>query len=314
MAWRALRSRTGGDTDSDPPSTSNLHSLRLWKLFVEAYHDASYMRAEDHHDAVRFVPSSLPLYTMHVRSDSFKWVTLLTIGEPMFSMTELVNLAGLKNLGGIDLVACREVPPMRSVNDQLVRSWARSAQEDGAFPLLRVLSLRGWLDVTDDTVDSLTHFPCLVLFAFCDTSIDEVSSWSGGGEIRVVRGWRQLPRTPSNEAGRLRTMPQLFHYTLLETVTYSQLRDLAPTPIEHLELGSMQRHIHIHNSRPSFQESREPRLSIWERCSARTGTVTIRSGTAHKEPDRGIAARPGPGPRLRRIPTLSETLRDVQFL
>ena len=267
---------------------------------------------------VKFLPSRLPLYTMHVRSDALKWVTLLTIGEPMFSMAELVNLAGLKNLGGIDLVACRDVPLMRSVKDELIRSWARSAREDGAFPLLRVLSLRGWLDITGKTVDYLDDFPRLVLFAFSDTSIDDVEIWSGGGGggggggIRVVRGWRPLARTPLNEAGKLRTMPQFFHYTLRETATYDRLVDLAPTPIEHLELGDMQRHAHMGSSRPLWRERREPRMSIWEQCDRRTGTVTIcASDTTHRESERSIV----PTRVLRRgpVPTVCQALRQVQF-
>lgn len=106
---------------------------------------------------------SLQAYTGPLTSNTFDFITALTITVE-FPVPELVKFAQMKNLGILHLV--RPLPSLlkSEVSDTLVRAWSRTAIDDGAFPVLRVLRLWDFEDVTDVSLQYISRFPALALF------------------------------------------------------------------------------------------------------------------------------------------------------
>ena len=112
---------------------------------------------------------TLPLPTLltSLDSPSFAFVTLLTILAPSnHSRACFAQLHLLANLAALDLdganIPARSQRPV--IDDALVRSWSRSAQELAAFTQLKVLILRRSGDLTPRTLTYLNAFPALAVF------------------------------------------------------------------------------------------------------------------------------------------------------
>ena len=122
---------------------------------------------------------TLPIPTLLTALDSpsFAFVTLLTIFAPSnHSRASLAKLHLLANLAALDLDGANI--PTRSqrpgIDDALVRSWSRSAQELAAFTQLKVLILRRSEDLTPRSLTYLNAFPALAVFWVeqCDTAFN----------------------------------------------------------------------------------------------------------------------------------------------
>lgn len=121
------------------------------------------------------VPSvSLDHYATPIMSPNFEWLTHLTISGLFLPRSELVNLCRIVNLSALDIVAPKtleKIVTIPTVDDALVRSWSREAASNGAFPKLRVLSIRNYETITQTTLSYLSTFPSLTLYNVTGCSI-----------------------------------------------------------------------------------------------------------------------------------------------
>jgi hypothetical protein len=106
-------------------------------------------------------------------SESFHWITHLSISNVIFSRTELVNLSKLVNIGALDILASPRCPrtSLDTMEDGIIRAWSRAATEDGAFSKLRVLMLRYHTEVTPRSLEYINCFPSLMLYNVTGCSI-----------------------------------------------------------------------------------------------------------------------------------------------
>jgi hypothetical protein len=112
-------------------------------------------------------------YVTPIVSESFHWITHLSISNVMFSRTELVNLSKLVNIGALDILASPRYPQtsLDTMEDGIVRAWSRAATEEGAFSKLRVLMLRYHTEVTPRSLEYINCFPSLMLYNVTGCSI-----------------------------------------------------------------------------------------------------------------------------------------------
>lgn len=126
--------------------------------------------------------------------EALEWITLLRITSPRLTQVEVVNLAGLKNLASLDILATSRTPCREAVQDSVIRSWSRNVKDCGAFSRLLTLGLRGWEGVTVKSIAHLSNFPALVFFDVSNTSITEADF-----DLSGLRGWncQPIPESPS---------------------------------------------------------------------------------------------------------------------
>lgn len=124
-------------------------------------------------------------------SDTFQWMTLLTIHRSNVTFTEVLNLSSIANLGALEL--CKLGAEV--VNDNLLRSWSRAVFDDGAFARLRVLRIRNCPGITGQVFNYLLGFPALEYFCEGKTSINSAET----SRVRHT-GWsRWVPEDPRLE-------------------------------------------------------------------------------------------------------------------
>ena len=105
-------------------------------------------------------------YTKHLRSETFQWITFLSLSHVTCSYSDLINLSKFPNLGALTIGHGVEVSgsTYKGIDDSVIRAWARAVAESGAFSALQVFACRKQLLITRQTFDRLTDFPALALF------------------------------------------------------------------------------------------------------------------------------------------------------
>ena len=103
----------------------------------------------------------LGLYVKPLSSPSFHWIVHLSILDVTYSRAELFSLSKLVNIGALSIGSSRSGS---SIEDRIIRAWARAATETGAFSMLRVLILKAQKDITPQSFVYLNQFPSLTLF------------------------------------------------------------------------------------------------------------------------------------------------------
>ncbi|KAH0556023.1 hypothetical protein GP486_006037 [Trichoglossum hirsutum] len=152
---------------------AQLDSFHIWRVFVTVYHEEEEMSLMYHRQSI--IKPSIPLdgYVKPIVSESFHWITHLSISNVIFSRSELVNLSKLVNIGALDILASPRFPQISrdTMEDGIVRAWSRAAAEEGAFPKLRVLMLRYHTEVTPRSLEYINSFPSLMLYNVTGCSI-----------------------------------------------------------------------------------------------------------------------------------------------
>ncbi|OAA73644.1 hypothetical protein ISF_00545 [Cordyceps fumosorosea ARSEF 2679] len=145
----------------------------------------------------------LALYTGPLDSPSVEFVAHLVIsGDCLFTGNELLALAGMRNLGVLELIRPADDLPAAfpHVSDRLIRGWSEAADP---FPLLRVLRIWGDRSVTQGSLRWAARFPSLVLYDVVAGKDD----WAAARTEAEATGWtlaRQAPR--AEDASILRSL------------------------------------------------------------------------------------------------------------
>ena len=148
-----------------------LDSFEIWVAFTSVYSEERIKSIQYRNELIDNPSLPLEKYVVPATSQSFQWITLLTICSRGLAPGQLVNLCSLHNLGALDIMLHPTAINREAVQDNVIRAWSRSASDDGAFLRLRVLSLRGWKSVTGRSLGYLSCFPVLVFFMVEDTCI-----------------------------------------------------------------------------------------------------------------------------------------------
>ena len=141
----------------------DLLTLETFKLFSKALSKDSEATLDllRYRQSINQPTSRLEAYTVPLTSRNFEFISSLTI-DIVFPMSELVMLSSITNLGTLTIINSRGID-QTGVGDRLVRSWHLAAAE-GAFPVLRLLSLQGFRDLTSRSLGFLNSFPALALY------------------------------------------------------------------------------------------------------------------------------------------------------
>ncbi|KAG9241005.1 hypothetical protein BJ878DRAFT_522917 [Calycina marina] len=140
-------------------------SFNTWSIFATVLRRESEIQTLEllrFHQDFGEPASPLPIYTTPIISNTFDFLTSLSI-TTAFPVPSLYELSSLKNLGILELVnASKEVTI--EVGDRLVRAWHLAAKDEGAFPVLRLLRLWNYQEVTHHSLPYLNNFPALAIF------------------------------------------------------------------------------------------------------------------------------------------------------
>ena len=117
-------------------------------------------------------------------STDCSWITSLNITERDISLEELVLVSKFDNLRSFIMATTRRCTANMGVNDRVLRSWAESAKEGGAFQHLRFIFLYRQLGVTKLCLPHLDAFPRLDEFCAYECDIEK-------RDVKHRRGWRQ---------------------------------------------------------------------------------------------------------------------------
>jgi len=118
-------------------------------------------------------PDELPLYIERMNSNTFSWLTCLTITEQRphigFRRPDVINISRLRNLVALD-IGSSIISTTRNefVDDSVLRNWGRLVSETGSFPKLQVLIIRNQAGMTSHSLSYLNAFPVLALFGIKD--------------------------------------------------------------------------------------------------------------------------------------------------
>jgi hypothetical protein len=176
-------------------------SFHAWKVLSKALYPAERASMLRYRQAIKNPKGALQVYLDPLTSNTFDFIASLTITVE-FSAAGLLKLAEMKNLGVLHMVGPRvmrrsyhAIPheQISEVRDTLVRAWSRAAMENGAFPVLRVLRLWNYEDVTDSSLRYISCFPALALFDICGCGFvdDRLAA-----DISSKLGWRMCSEDP----------------------------------------------------------------------------------------------------------------------
>ena len=119
---------------------------------------------------VRRVNLSLENYIRPITAVRSEWITFLSLNDIACSRSDLINLEQLTNLGVLTVG-----PGVRtadaSLEDSIIRAWARAAVDHDAFSMLRVFACRRQMDITVRVIEYLSHLSALSLFVLEDCHV-----------------------------------------------------------------------------------------------------------------------------------------------
>ena len=186
---------------------------------------------------------SLEDYTKPLISDSFQWITFLTLSNITISRRDLINLGKLANIGVLT-IGSGVLTPDVGLEESVVRAWSRAAADSDAFSLLRVLNLRHQKTVTARVFQYLHDFPSLSLFNLDECSIgprDKASALAAGWKYKTGKMLNDhLPDIGKVDA----TWDSIAHACFraggaygIESVTAEGVEAINALPVLHFTLG-----------------------------------------------------------------------------
>lgn len=161
-----------------------LDSVKAWKAFAATYRAELDANLKRKYHIVARPTMTLAMYIAPITSPSLDWISYLTLSNVTCTRIDLIQLVQLANLGVLTIGANVKAPDV-GLDDNIVRTWARSAATSNAFGILRVLNCRSQTHLTGRVFDYLEEFPALSVFSLEASSI--------GPDIRGVSqkvGWR----------------------------------------------------------------------------------------------------------------------------
>ena len=186
----------------------------------------------------------LESYIKPLVSDSFQWITFLTLSNVTISRRDVINLSTLVNLGALT-IGSGVLTPDVGLEDGVVRAWARAAADAGSFSLFRVLNLRNQKHVTARIFQYLHDFPSLSIIGLDGCSIGVKNK-----QIAMSLGWQYTTGKMLNEhfpdCGKVdATWDSVTHACFraggaysIETVTAEGVEAVNSLPILHFALGA----------------------------------------------------------------------------
>lgn len=187
-------------------SERNLVSPHVWKVFALAYPEEPCLK---HHrfNAAMFVQAGTWDNSLRfVSSPALEFVTFLDISNLKMSRMDLLMLPELETLGTLTVgpaisVTASDGSVQDGVDDAILRSWARSAEERGQMSCLRSLRVREQTELTGECLSFVTAIPNVASFTiegvsdvldFVDPDLAGLLGWEigdafeEGGEIDEV--------------------------------------------------------------------------------------------------------------------------------
>ncbi|MCJ1481892.1 hypothetical protein MMC06_002052 [Schaereria dolodes] len=165
--------------------SSDLDSLHSWKVFISSYPEDTGAPSLKHRLQVIAKPRMLlNEYYKPITSESFQWITFLTLSDITCSRNDLTQLSLLTNLGTLAIGRGVKAPET-GLDDRIIRAWAEAANVTKAFSMLRVLVCRWQKDLTVLSLQYLARIPGLTLFI--------VEACSVGHKDKVIAkdlGWK----------------------------------------------------------------------------------------------------------------------------
>ena len=136
--------------------------FNTWSIFSEVLRDCEMptmdlLRYRQH---IKKPTSPLPMYTEPLTSDTFHFITSLSI-TTTFSVPDLLKLTKITNLGILEIIASDVTHGM---SDRIIREWHHDSLNEGAFQVLRILKLWNHEDVTRKSLEYVTSFPSLAIY------------------------------------------------------------------------------------------------------------------------------------------------------
>ena len=170
----------------------------MWKLYATVY--PSQLRDMSPFRCIRVEGPLMPMreYLDSMKSDTLSWGVALTLFTSFASMSELVELASVKNLVALELNASSELEtlfndkttmPMAALNDRIVRTWSELAESGAAFAHLQVLRLSHQGHVSRATLQHLRSFPslCLLVVYNCPNLTSLFKN-----DHQAIEGWQPV--------------------------------------------------------------------------------------------------------------------------
>lgn len=159
-------------------------------LFEESDSDSQLFLYEQ---VIRKPTLSLSTYIVPMTSVAIDFITCLSIAS-RFSISELVKLASVRNLGTLELVEQSGQDFANRITDRLVRVWSESSSKRGAFPVLRVLRFVSCRSLTADVLTYLNSFPSLGMVVFAGHDFDVSTATTKASK----EGWDPLSRVSAS--------------------------------------------------------------------------------------------------------------------
>jgi hypothetical protein len=158
----------------------------------------------------------MEIYTCPLTSMSLEFLTILSI-TTAFNLRDLAKLSEIPNLGVLEIIRTSGTIQC-TVHDRLIRAWSIAAINDGAFKVLRILSLWNHPDITTQSLAYVNSFPALGVYDVRGCGID----------IRSPIAARSLGWTPSTDLDVLNVLQAA---CVERTVLLREKLGLDPQPV-----------------------------------------------------------------------------------
>jgi hypothetical protein len=191
----------------------------MWKLFNTAY-PANFSKVAPYYPMLIEYPK-MPVrnYLGLIQNDALHWGVTLTLMTGFARTPELVDIANVKNICGLELstaggssvILSEADVQIAALSDRIVRAWSELARTAGAFQHLRVLRLSGQQGLSEAIFSYFRFFPSLrvVGVADCGELVTEAAK-----ELAAMYGWeiksKQRRRRRDGEAEGSGSLDTLF--------------------------------------------------------------------------------------------------------
>ena len=140
-------------------------SFKTWSIFSESLRRDTPDPYLYHFACTIAEPKSpLNVYTAPLASNPLSFITSLNITVPC-PVPDLVRLSDVTNLAVLEIAYKKAVSDRASgIGDRLIRAWQLAALNSGAFPVLRILRLWDFKNVTERSLSFLNDFPALAVY------------------------------------------------------------------------------------------------------------------------------------------------------
>ena len=164
-------------------------SFHTWSIFSESLRrDTPDLFLYYFTSTISEPKSSLDVYTAPLASNPLSFITSLSITVAC-PVPDLVRLSDVSNLAVLEIIHWKmDSDRALGLGDRLVRAWYLAAL-NGAFPVLRILRMWDFKNLTERSLSFLNAFPALSLYDVRGCGFDNISS------LPPVLGWTPIPKS-----------------------------------------------------------------------------------------------------------------------